>query len=210
MAIRRSASEPISHRASAIMSAAKATGSAWKLPPDSASSVSAKISGLSETPLASSASVAAAWRSRSARPHHLRLAAQAVGVLHPLVVDAVGHADVAAACAGAKPPRLSRPMKRPVLWPSVGPRNAPSAAARPSAFENELNIGGRLCGTLHLRIIVAFPGSIEAAFRQTARHRRAQMGRLVMAWQATALAATLLAARSWTTSVTDTFWSQAF
>ena len=39
MAMRRSASEPISQSASAIMSAAKATGSAWKLPPDSASSV---------------------------------------------------------------------------------------------------------------------------------------------------------------------------
>ena len=39
MAMRRSASEPISQIASAIMSAAKATGSAWKLPPDSASSL---------------------------------------------------------------------------------------------------------------------------------------------------------------------------
>ncbi len=36
MAMRRSASEPISQIARAIMSAAKATGSAWKLPPDSA------------------------------------------------------------------------------------------------------------------------------------------------------------------------------
>ena len=36
--IRRSAIEPISQRAMAIMSAAKATGSAWKLPPESASS----------------------------------------------------------------------------------------------------------------------------------------------------------------------------
>ena len=34
IATRRSASEPISHKASAIMSAANATGSAWKLPPD--------------------------------------------------------------------------------------------------------------------------------------------------------------------------------
>jgi hypothetical protein len=53
MAMRRSAIEPISQTARAIMSAAKATGSAWKLPPDRASSVSGKISGLSETPLAS-------------------------------------------------------------------------------------------------------------------------------------------------------------
>ena len=36
---RRSESEPISQIASAMMSAAKATGSAWKLPPESASSV---------------------------------------------------------------------------------------------------------------------------------------------------------------------------
>ncbi len=42
------------------MSAAKATGSPWKLPPESTSSVSAMISGLSETPFASIASVAAA------------------------------------------------------------------------------------------------------------------------------------------------------
>ena len=34
MAMRRSAIEPISQSASAIMSAAKATGSAWKLPPE--------------------------------------------------------------------------------------------------------------------------------------------------------------------------------
>ena len=79
------------------MSAAKATGSAWKLPPDSASSVSAKISGLSETPLASVASVAAAWRSRSSsRAHHLRLAAQAIGVLHARVVVQMRGADRAA------------------------------------------------------------------------------------------------------------------
>jgi hypothetical protein len=49
------------------MSAAKATGSAWKLPPDSASPVSVKISGLSLTPLASASSVLAAWRSRSSQ-----------------------------------------------------------------------------------------------------------------------------------------------
>ncbi len=65
MAMRRSASEPISQTASARMSAAKATGSAWKLPPESASRVSAKISGLSETPFASVVRVIAAERSRS-------------------------------------------------------------------------------------------------------------------------------------------------
>ena len=65
MAIRRSASDPISQTAIAIMSAAKATGSAWKLPPESAVSSSAKTSGLSLTPFASVSSVEAAWRSRS-------------------------------------------------------------------------------------------------------------------------------------------------
>ncbi|MNL45384.1 hypothetical protein D3C87_1680260 [compost metagenome] len=65
MAMRRSAIEPISQTARAIMSAAKATGSAWKFPPDRASSVSGKTSGLSETPLASVDSVTAAWRRMS-------------------------------------------------------------------------------------------------------------------------------------------------
>ncbi len=53
------------------MSAAKATGSAWKLPPDSAVSSSAKISGLSVTPLASSpacAPPAASGRGRRPSP----------------------------------------------------------------------------------------------------------------------------------------------
>src|SRR5829696_7841226 len=65
MAMRRSASEPISQSASAIMSAAKATGSAWKLPPEITSPSAAKTSGLSETPFASVSRVAAAWRRRS-------------------------------------------------------------------------------------------------------------------------------------------------
>ena len=65
MAMRRSASEPISQIAIASMSAANATGSAWKLPPESASSLSAKMSGLSETPFASVSSVVAACRIRS-------------------------------------------------------------------------------------------------------------------------------------------------
>ena len=102
MAMRRSASEPISHTAIASMSAANATGSAWKLPPDSASPVSAKISGLSETPLASVVSVAAACRSEIEHgAHHLRLAAQAIGVLHAIVVDEVRRAD-RASCISAQ------------------------------------------------------------------------------------------------------------
>ena len=62
MAMRRSEIEPISHSARAIMSAANATGSAWKLPPDNASPVSVRISGLSVTPFASVSRVAAACR----------------------------------------------------------------------------------------------------------------------------------------------------
>ena len=62
MAVRRSLIEPISHTAIASMSAAKATGSAWKLPPLRASPVSVNTSGLSDTPLASISSVVAAWR----------------------------------------------------------------------------------------------------------------------------------------------------
>ena len=60
IAMRRSANEPISHSARAMMSAAKATGSAWKLPPESTASSSAKTKGLSETLFASISSVRAA------------------------------------------------------------------------------------------------------------------------------------------------------
>ena len=64
-AMRRSDSEPISATAMAIMSAAKATGSAWKFPPDSTAPSSANTSGLSDTALASMVSVRAALASRS-------------------------------------------------------------------------------------------------------------------------------------------------
>ena len=64
-AMRRSDSEPISATAMAMMSAAKATGSAWKLPPDSTAPSSAKTSGLSDTALASITSVRAALARRS-------------------------------------------------------------------------------------------------------------------------------------------------
>jgi hypothetical protein len=62
-AIRRSAIEPISHKARTSTSAAKATGWAWKLPPDSASSP--KMRGLSLTALASISIVRAELRMRS-------------------------------------------------------------------------------------------------------------------------------------------------
>ena len=65
MAMRRSASEPISHKAMAMVSAANATGSAWKLPPEMTSLSRAKTSGLSVTPFASRLRVAAACRRTS-------------------------------------------------------------------------------------------------------------------------------------------------
>ena len=62
-ATRRSDIEPISAIAKAKISAAKATGSAWKLPPDMATGPSSllKISGLSVTALDSMSSVFPAW-----------------------------------------------------------------------------------------------------------------------------------------------------
>jgi hypothetical protein len=47
------------------MSAANATGCAWKFPPDNDSPVSLNTSGLSDTPLASVSSMSAALRSTS-------------------------------------------------------------------------------------------------------------------------------------------------
>ena len=76
------------------MSAAKATGSAWKLPPDRASPVSAKISGLSVTPLASVASVVAAWRNMSSTaPMTWGWQRRQYGILHALVADQMRDAD---------------------------------------------------------------------------------------------------------------------
>jgi hypothetical protein len=63
IAVRRSLIEAISHKAIVRMSAVNATGSAWKLPPDTASSP--KMIGLSVTAFASMVSVPATWRSRS-------------------------------------------------------------------------------------------------------------------------------------------------
>ena len=103
MAMRRSASEPISQSASAIMSAAKATGSAWKLPPESDLAALGEDSGLSETPLASIASVVARpGAADRGGAHHLRLAAQAIGVLHAVVAGEMRGADGAARHRGAR------------------------------------------------------------------------------------------------------------
>ena len=64
-AVRRSESDPTSHNAIAITSAAKATGCAWKLPPEIALSSSGKTTGLSVTAAASMVSVRAVFSSRS-------------------------------------------------------------------------------------------------------------------------------------------------
>ena len=60
--MRRSDMEPISAIAKAMLSAAIATGSAWKLPPDNTSPESANTKGLSDTALASISKTTAAWR----------------------------------------------------------------------------------------------------------------------------------------------------
>ena len=64
-AMRRSESEPTSHTANARWSAAKATGSAWKLPPERTSPSAGKISGLSVTALASRTRTVAVCRMTS-------------------------------------------------------------------------------------------------------------------------------------------------
>ena len=94
-AIRRSDKAPISASARARLSAAIATGSAWKLPPERMARSSAKTIGLSETAFASVARTSAALRiCIEARPHHLRLAAERIGVLDLLAMD-VRLADLA-------------------------------------------------------------------------------------------------------------------
>ena len=62
IAIRRSDNAPISANASAILSDAIATGSAWKLPPEIMSPLSVNTSGLSDTALDSIKITSAAWR----------------------------------------------------------------------------------------------------------------------------------------------------
>ena len=64
-ATRRCAMAPTSLTASAIMSAAKPTGSAWKFPPETISPAWVRTSGLSVAAFASISSVRAAWRSTS-------------------------------------------------------------------------------------------------------------------------------------------------
>ena len=82
--MRRSEIEPTSHSAMAIMSAAKATGWAWKLPPEMAMSSSReddRIVGHRAGLDRQRARGVVQQVERGA--HHLRLAAEAVGVLDP-------------------------------------------------------------------------------------------------------------------------------
>ena len=91
-AMRRWAIEPISAMAMAIWSAASATGSPWKLPPETISSPI--TSGLSVTAFASISRVSGGGAEEvEAGAHHLRLAADAVGILHALVFIAMRLAD---------------------------------------------------------------------------------------------------------------------
>jgi hypothetical protein len=85
--MRRSLSEPISAMASAMLSAAMATGSAWKLPPEITSPSAANTSGLSDTALDSIGQhFGSLTQLGQAGAHDLWLAAQGVGVLNLVAV----------------------------------------------------------------------------------------------------------------------------
>ena len=100
IAMRRSAIAPTSAIATAIASAASATGSAWKLPPRDA--VFAPLrrrtrAGCRSPRWPRARARSAAWRELvEAGADDLRLAAQAVRVLHPVVALQVRAADLAA------------------------------------------------------------------------------------------------------------------
>ena len=103
MAMRRSAKEPISQSASAIMSAAKATGSAWKLPPE----ITSPFGGKDQRVVGDAVRLRLERRCGLAQEveagaHHLRLAAQAIRVLDAVVVGQMRGADGAAAHQLAK------------------------------------------------------------------------------------------------------------
>ena len=79
------------------MSAANATGSAWKLPPDSAVSSSGEDQRIVGDAVGFGFQrVGRLAQHVERRAHDLRLAAQAVRILHALVADAVRGADGAA------------------------------------------------------------------------------------------------------------------
>ncbi len=94
-AMRRSDSAPISAIASARLSAANATGSAWKLPPERISPRLREHERIVGHRVRLDQQHAGRMPHLvDARAHHLRLAAQAVRVLHAVAVD-VRRADVA-------------------------------------------------------------------------------------------------------------------
>ena len=95
--MRRSDSAPISATASARLSAANATGSAWKLPPESTSAVSALFRNEHQRIVGDAIGLAQQHRARrlhlvEAGAHDLRLAAQRIRVLH-LAAFAVAGVD---------------------------------------------------------------------------------------------------------------------
>ena len=109
-AVRRSESEPISQSAMARMSAAKATGSAWKLPPEIASSPN-EDQGIVGDRIGLDLERARGIADQVERgAHHLRLAAEAVGILHLVAIGV----------------RLA-----PIALPSSRPRRAPATAIWP-------------------------------------------------------------------------------
>ena len=83
--------EPTSHRAMAMMSAAKATGWAWKLPPEMASSLVREQDRIVGHRIGLDLERARGVGEQVERgAHHLRLAAEAVGVLHPVAIVVAG------------------------------------------------------------------------------------------------------------------------
>ena len=100
IAMRRSAIAPTSAIASAIASAASATGSAWKLPPETIAPRPA-VAGEDERVVGDRVGLAQQHQRGVAQlveagADHLRLAAQAVRVLHAVVALQVRAADLAA------------------------------------------------------------------------------------------------------------------
>ena len=186
---RRSEIEPTSHSAMAIVSAAKATGWAWKLPPEIALSSSGKTIGLSVTAPASMVSVRAALCEQVERgAHHLRLAAEAVGVLHPAALrrgwsrislpssrprDRGGDADLARAGRAAREMRgsngLARALERIDRQRAGGDRRGEHALAGEQGIERER---GRLACVPLISARPSFGPSCKRLAGRAARARR--------------------------------------
>ena len=127
-AMRRSDSAPISAIASARLSAANATGSAWKLPPERIS----PVVGEHERIVRDRVRFGQRARGRvahlvEARAHHLRLAAQAVRILHARAVH-VRRADRAAVRAARGRSRAASIWPR---WPRTAWMRASNGVSLP-------------------------------------------------------------------------------